>query len=107
MTTSVVVGTSTGAVGTLGRNYNNLKFISPNDVCVKSDGSVWFTDTGSDSGASPGGQYQPGYYVYRFCETNGSATLGPVIINGIQRPNGICFSPDETKLYRSEIGRAS
>ena len=104
MTTSVVVGTSTGAVVTLVTNYNNLKFISPNDVCVKSDGSVWFTDTGSDSGASPGGQYQPGYYVYRFCETNGSATVVPVIINGIQRPNGICFSPDETKLYVADDG---
>ena len=104
MTTNVVVGTSTGSVVSLVTNYNNLKFISPNDVCVKSDGSVWFTDTGSDSGASPGGQYQPGYYAYRFCETNGNATVVPVITNGIQRPNGICFSPDETKLYVADDG---
>jgi gluconolactonase len=104
MTTNVVVGTSSGAIVTLVSNYNNLKYISPNDVCVKSDGSIWFTDTGSDSGASPGGQYQPGYYVYRFCETNGNATVVPVITNGIQRPNGICFSPDETKLYVADDG---
>jgi gluconolactonase len=107
MTTNVVVGTSTGTVVTLVANYNNLKFISPNDVCVKSDGSIWFTDAGSDSGIysyPPPAGYQPGYYVYRFYETNGNATVVPVITNGIQRPNGICFSPDETKLYVADDG---
>jgi gluconolactonase len=99
-----VVMTTNGTIVPLVTNYNSLKFISPNDACVKSDGSIWFTDTGSDSGASPGGQYQPGYYVYRFYETNGSATVVPVITNGIQRPNGICFSPDETKLYVADDG---
>lgn len=105
MTTNVVVGTSSGAIVPLVTNYNGLKFISPNDVCVKSDGSFWFTDTGSDSGialGTPG--YQPGYYVYRFYETNGNATVVPVITNGIQRPNGICLSPDETKLYVADDG---
>ena len=104
MTTNVAVGTSTGTIVPLVTNCNGLKFISPNDVCVKSDGSIWFTDTGSDSGASPGGQYQPGYYVYRFYETNGSATVVPVITNVIQRPNGICLSPDEKKLYVADDG---
>ena len=105
MTTNVVAGTSSGAIIPLVTSCNGLKFISPNDVCVKSDGSIWFTDTGSDSGialGTPG--YQPGYYVYRFYETNGSATVVPVITNGIQRPNGICFSPDETRLYVADDG---
>jgi gluconolactonase len=104
MTTNVVAGTTNGAIIPLVTNCNNLKFISPNDACVKSDGSIWFTDTGSDSGASPGGPCQPGYYVYRFYETNGSATVVPVITNGIQRPNGICLSPDETRLYVADDG---
>ncbi len=43
-----------GVIVPLTTNYNGLKFISPNDVCVKSDGSIWFTDTGSDSGISLG-----------------------------------------------------
>jgi hypothetical protein len=42
--------------------------------------------------------------VYRFYETNGNATVAPVITSGIQRPNGICFSPDETKLYVADDG---
>ncbi len=107
MTTNVVAGTSTGTILTLVSNYNNLRFISPNDACIKSDGSIWFTDTGSDSGVNqfpPPAGYQPGYYVYRFYETNGNATVVPVITSGIQRPNGICFSPDETKLYVADDG---
>jgi gluconolactonase len=108
MTTNIVAGTTTGTIVTLVSNCNSLKFISPNDVCVKSDGSIWFTDTGSDSGASPGGQYQPGYYVYRFYPTNGSATVLPVMASNLtlQRPNGICFSPDETRLYVADDGTA-
>jgi gluconolactonase len=105
MTTNVAVGTSNGVIVSLVTSCNGLKFISPNDVCIKSDGSVWFTDTGSDSGIAPGTSgYQPGYYVYRFDETNGNATVAPVITNGLQRPNGICFSPDETKLYVADDG---
>ena len=100
-----VVMTTNGVIVPLVTNCTGLKFISPNDVCVKSDGSIWFTDTGSDSGIALGTSgYQAGYYVYRFFETNGSATVGPVITNLIQRPNGICFSPDETKLYVADDG---
>ena len=102
-----VVMTTNGVIVPLVTNCNGLKFISPNDVCVKSDGSIWFTDTGSDSGISLGTTgYQTGYYVYRFYETNGDATVLPVIANNLtlQRPNGICFSPDETKLYVADDG---
>jgi gluconolactonase len=100
-----VVMTTNGVIVPLVTSCNGLKFISPNDVCVKSDGSIWFTDTGSDSGIALGTSgYQPGYYVYRFYETNGNATVLPVITNNLQRPNGICFSPDETKLYVADDG---
>jgi gluconolactonase len=100
-----VVMTTNGVIVPLVTNCSGLKFISPNDACVKSDGSIWFTDTGSDSGialGTPG--YQTGYYVYRFYETNGDATVLPVITNNLQRPNGICLSPDETKLYVADDG---
>jgi gluconolactonase len=80
---------------------NGLKFYSPNDVAVKSDGTIWFTDPGYNSGIGPPPQvgFQGGYYVYQFNPTNGNATCAPVITNGLVRPNGLCFSPDETKLY--------
>lgn len=85
---------------------NGLKFYSPNDLTIKSDGSIWFTDPGYDSGlplpppygpSVPSG-FQPGLFVYRFYQTNGNATVLQVITN-MSRPNGICLSPDELKLY--------
>jgi gluconolactonase len=86
-----------------------LKFYSPNDVAVKSDGTIWFTDPGYNSGIGPPPQagFQGGYYVYQFNPTNGNATCTAVITNGLIRPNGLCFSPDETKLYvcDSDTGR--
>jgi gluconolactonase len=88
---------------------NGLKFYSPNDVAVKSDGTIWFTDPGYNSGigAPPQAGFQGGYYVYQFNPTNGNATCTPVITNGLVRPNGLCFSADETKLYvaDSDTGR--
>ena len=93
--------TTNGVVTMLASNSNNLKFYSTNDVAVKSDGTVWFTDPGYNGGVGnpPQAGFQGGYYVYRFNPTNGNATCTPVITNNLIRPNGICFSPDESKLY--------
>ena len=80
---------------------NGLKFYSPNDVVVKSDGTIWFTDPGYNGGIGnpPQPGFQPGYYVYQFNPTNGNASCTPVITNGLIRPNGLSFSPDESRLY--------
>jgi gluconolactonase len=89
-----------GVVISLATNWNGLKFYSPNDVAVKSDGTIWFTDPNYNSGTSKGQVgFPPDYYVYQFHPTNANATCRAVITNGIIRPNGLCFSPDETKLY--------
>lgn len=82
-----------GTVTPLVTEYNGKKFNEPNDVVVKSDGSVWFTDPHF---AYP--QTQPGPYVYRFEPANGNATVTAVATK-MNFPNGLCFSPDETKLY--------
>jgi gluconolactonase len=98
-----------GVVIPLMTTCNGLKFYSPNDVAVKSDGTIWFTDPGYNSGIGPPPQpgFQGGYYVYQFNPTNGNATCTAVITHDIVRPNGLCFSPDETKLYvaDSDTGR--
>ena len=97
-----------GVATTLVTTCNGLKFYSPNDVAVKSDGTIWFTDPGYNGGvaAPPPPGFQGGYYVYRFNPTNGNVTCVPVITNGIVRPNGICFSPDEKKLYVADSDTA-
>jgi gluconolactonase len=98
-----------GVVTPLVTTCNALKFYSPNDVAVKSDGTIWFTDPGYNSGVGlpPQAGFQGGYYVYQFHPTNGNGTCRAVITNGLIRPNGLCFSPDETKLYvaDSDAGR--
>ena len=95
-----VVMVTNGVVTPLVSTCAGLKFYSPNDLVVKSDGTVWFTDPGYNGGigAPPQPGFQRGYYVYRFDPANGDATCTPVITN-LVRPNGLCFSPDESQLY--------
>jgi gluconolactonase len=93
-----------GVTTALCSTCNGLKFYSPNDVVVKSDGTIWFTDPGYNGGVGnpPQPGFQAGYYVYRFNPTNGNASCVPVITSVLIRPNGLCFSPDESKLYVSD-----
>jgi gluconolactonase len=103
-----VVMVTNNVVNVLASTCNGLKFYSPNDLVVKSDGTIWFTDPGYNGGigAPPQPGFEGGYYVYQFNPTNGNATCTPVITNGIAKPNGLCFSPDETKLYVADNGVA-
>jgi gluconolactonase len=107
----VVMTTNGVSVPLLTQYTNSAKFYSPNDLAIASDGSIWFTDPGYDSGlplpppvgtSIPPG-FQPGLYVYRFFQTNGNTTVTTVVTN-MTRPNGICLSPDETRLYVADSG---
>jgi gluconolactonase len=72
---------------------------SPNDVVVKSDGSIWFTDPPFGILGYYEGHIAPQELpanVYRIDGRTGRAT---VVADDIQGPNGLAFSPDETKLY--------
>jgi sugar lactone lactonase YvrE len=82
-----------GTETALATHYDAKMLNSPNDIAVKSDGSVFFTDP--PYGISPD-QEELGFYgIYRL-SPSGSLQL---LDNSLQRPNGIAFSPDETKLY--------
>ncbi|MBD2510786.1 SMP-30/gluconolactonase/LRE family protein [Nostoc muscorum FACHB-395] len=83
--------------------YQGKRLNSPNDLVVKSDGTIWFTDppygiTEPNQGYG-GEQEQPGSYVYRFDPTTGE--IYPVVTDMV-RPNGLAFSPDESMLYVSD-----
>ena len=72
---------------------------SPNDVVVKSDGSIWFTDPRFGIlGNYEGEMAEPELpmNVYRVDGKTGAVT---VVADGINAPNGLAFSPDEKKLY--------
>ena len=88
-----------GAITVILDRFEGRRLNSPNDVVVKSDDSIWFTDPpfgilGNYEGerASP----ELPTNVYR---VDGKTGRGAVVAGDINGPNGLCFSPDETKLY--------
>lgn len=84
-----------GRVMTLVGFYQGKPLNSPNDLVVKSDGSVWFTDPSYGSLQFPQESYLPNN-VYRFDPKTKELT---VVIGDLKMPNGIAFSPDEKILY--------
>lgn len=83
--------------------YQGKRLNSPNDLVVKSDGTIWFTDppfglTQPDEGCG-GEQEQSGSFVFRFDPTNNKIDA---VITDMERPNGLAFSPDESLLYISD-----
>ena len=80
-------------------SFNGKRLNSPNDVVVKSDGSIWFTDpTFGLLGNYEGYKAEPEIdaNVYRIDGVTGKATI---VAEGVLGPNGLCFSPDEKILY--------
>ena len=83
-----------GKITILTQTYQGKCFNSPNDVVVKGDGTIWFTDP--PYGIKPEMQEQPASYVFRLDPKRKEPV--PVVEN-FSRPNGLCFSPDEKFLY--------
>ena len=87
---------ATGSMETIVDAWGGLPLNSPNDVVVKGDGTIWFTDP--SYGYLQGFRSEPlvGDYVYRFDPTSGRLS---VVADGFDKPNGLAFSPDESLLY--------
>ena len=88
-----------GSITVLADSYNGKKLNSPNDVVVKSDHSVWFTDPtfgilGYYEGHKDESENTPA--VYRLDATTGKLAM---MTDEVPGPNGLAFSPDEKKLY--------
>src|SRR4051794_39058292 len=96
----ISVTASNGAAATLVDQYDGKKFNSPNDVVVKSDGTVWFTDPDYGLGRNP--KEQQGNYVFRFDPRTKKIEA---VIKDFDKPNGLCFSPDERKLFVADSGK--
>ncbi|MBW1985193.1 MAG: SMP-30/gluconolactonase/LRE family protein [Deltaproteobacteria bacterium] len=90
-----------GKITTLISRYKGKKLNSPNDPVVKSDGTIWFTDPTYGLLDSGERKEQPKNYVFRLDPETRKIT--PVVSN-FSAPNGICFSPDEKKLYIADTG---
>jgi len=94
-----------GSITVLADRYEGQRLNSPNDVVVKSDGSIWFSDptywidsdyegrqSESEIGASN---------VYRI---DGGTSKVSLVVSDRVKPNGLAFSPDETTLYVADTG---
>jgi gluconolactonase len=88
-----------GSVRTLVDSYQGKRLNSPNDAVVKSDGTIWFTDP--PYGIKRELREQPAHYVFRFDPRTGKLAA---VIEDFDMPNGLCFSPDEKKLYVADSG---
>ena len=94
-----------GSISVLAASYKGKRFNSPNDIVVKSDGSIWFSDppygilfdyqggkATSEIGAS---------HVYRIDPQSG---VVDIVADDFDKPNGLAFSPDEKYLYVADTG---
>lgn len=94
-----------GSISVLADSHMGKRLNSPNDVIVKSDGSIWFTDpfygivADYEGGRAP--MEQKGCYVYR---VDGSTGELSVVADDFDKPNGLAFSPDEKFLYIADTG---
>ncbi|HSO48046.1 MAG TPA: SMP-30/gluconolactonase/LRE family protein [Rhizobiaceae bacterium] len=95
-----------GTVITLADRYEGKRLNSPNDVVVKSDGTIWFTDPtygiDSDFEGNKAESEIGASYVYRIDPASGAVTA---VITDMVKPNGIAFSVDEKQLYVVDTGR--
>src|SRR3984885_9042609 len=88
-----------GTITVLMDSFEGKRLNSPNDVVVKSDGSIWFTDPtfgllGNYEGYKAASEIDAN--VYRVDGATGKASI---VAEGVLGPNGLCFSPDEKTLY--------
>ena len=88
--------------------FEGKRFNSPNDVIVKSDGTIWFTDPPYGIASNYEGYQSPSELnaCYVFCFDPRTAELR-VVTDYLEEPNGLAFSPDESVLYVSDTSAAS
>ena len=93
-----------GRVTVLMDQFQGKRLNAPNDVVVHPDGHIWFTDPGYGILVHYEGhkaEFELPTHVYRLNPDSGEAT---VVTDELEKPNGLCFSPDFSKLYITDTG---
>ncbi|MBB6346025.1 SMP-30/gluconolactonase/LRE family protein [Nonomuraea muscovyensis] len=95
-----------GSITVIADRWRGNRLNSPNDVVVRSDGSIWFTDPPygitSDYEGVRAEQEIDGCHVYRADPVTGRVEI---VADDFERPNGLAFSPDESRLYVADTRR--
>src|SRR5215467_13623178 len=93
-----------GTITVLAERYQEKRFNAPNDIVTHSDGAIWFTDPGYGIMNNYEGHkatLEIPCNVYRLDPKTRELT---VVAGDMDKPNGLCFSPDEKKLYVVDTG---
>ncbi len=88
-----------GAITVICDNYEGKRLNSPNDVVVKSDGSIWFTDPRFGILSNYEGDIAESELPMNVYRVDGNSAAVTIVAEGINAPNGLAFSPDEKKIY--------
>jgi len=88
-----------GTVTVLADSFDGKKLTGPNDVVVKSDGSIWFSDNGAGIRGNYLGHKATPELPYRVYRLDPAASQLAIAVGDMKRPNGLAFSPDENLLY--------
>jgi gluconolactonase len=87
-----------GSITVLADKCDGKRFNSPNDVAIRSDGTLWFTDP---PWGLVGKAEIPGHWVFKLDPATGTVEA---VVKDLAMPNGIVFSPDESRLYIADTG---
>ncbi len=89
-----------GQLAVLADAFEGKKLNSPNDIAVKSDGTIWFSDP--PYGIAPRMKEQAGNYLFRLDPATGALAA---VVKDREMPNGVAFAPDEKRLYVADSSK--
>jgi gluconolactonase len=94
-----------GSVEVLATHYDGQELNSPNDIVVKGDGRIYFTDPNSGRGARYGVEREQELLFQGVYCLNPDSGVLQLLVDDFSKPNGLCFSPDEKQLFVNDTDR--